>query len=211
MDSHRPGGSQPSAAKSPWRPVAGTGCHRPRRLPRLSSPLLLRRGLGVVSPARRHTFTYACRRPSSELGLDWLRGQPARSAADVGCPPRRTPGQRGPADSTSWRTHYRGAAQRMLVNAGAAMKGVQAWRPSAATTIEGVTITARADHIQTAGRRCRHPANEGWEACQERRKAEGPLCAATSHGEARRRGGRQLLAYLSPRWQPATHGRRQPN
>jgi hypothetical protein len=56
--------------------------------------------------------------------------------------PDTTWSKRGPADHPA-ATHYRDAAQRMLVNAGAPMSGqtlVAEWRP----TIEGVTITARA-------------------------------------------------------------------
>ena len=82
-------------------------------------------------------------------GLDWLRGQPARSAADVAVHLDTTWSERGPADHPA-ATHYRGAAQRMLVNAGAAMSG-QAIAAERRLTIEGVTITARADHIQTTG------------------------------------------------------------
>ncbi|MBM3853451.1 MAG: ATP-dependent helicase, partial [Verrucomicrobia bacterium] len=82
-------------------------------------------------------------------GLDWLRGQSARSAADVARHLDTTWSERGPADHPA-ATHYRGAAQRMLVNAGAAMSG-QALAAERRLTIEGVTITARADHIQMAG------------------------------------------------------------
>jgi superfamily I DNA/RNA helicase/Zn-dependent peptidase ImmA (M78 family) len=81
-------------------------------------------------------------------GLDWLRGQSARSAADVARHLDTTWSERGPADHPA-ATHYRRAAQRMLVNAGAAMSG-QALTAERRLTIEGVTITARADHIQTA-------------------------------------------------------------
>jgi CRISPR/Cas system-associated exonuclease Cas4 (RecB family) len=82
-------------------------------------------------------------------GLDWLRGQPARSAADVAGHLDTSWSTRGPADHPA-ATHYRGAAQRMLVIAGAAMSG-QVLAAQRSLTIEGVTITARADHIQTAG------------------------------------------------------------
>jgi DNA helicase II / ATP-dependent DNA helicase PcrA len=82
-------------------------------------------------------------------GLDWLRGRSARSAADVAVHLDTSWSERGPADHPA-AAHYRGAAQRMLVNAGAAMSG-HALAAERCLTIEGVTITARADHIQMAG------------------------------------------------------------
>ena len=82
-------------------------------------------------------------------GLDWLRGRSARSAADVAVHLDESWSERGPADHPA-AIHYRGAAQRMLVNAGAAMSG-HAMAAERRLTIEGVTITARADHIQMAG------------------------------------------------------------
>lgn len=81
-------------------------------------------------------------------GLDWLRGQSARSAADVAVHLDSSWSERGPVDHPAT-THYRGAAQRMLVNAGAAMSG-HALAAERRLTIDGVTITARADHIQMA-------------------------------------------------------------
>lgn len=81
-------------------------------------------------------------------GLDWLRGQSARTAADVALHLDTAWSERGPADHPA-APHYRGAAQRMLVTAGAAMSG-QASATERRLTVEGVTITARADHIQMA-------------------------------------------------------------
>ena len=78
-----------------------------------------------------------------------LRGRSASSAADVAVHLDTSWSERGPADHPA-ATHYRGAAQRMLVNAGAAMSG-HALAAERRLTIEGVTITARADHIQMAG------------------------------------------------------------
>jgi len=82
-------------------------------------------------------------------GLDWLREQPARSAADVAVHLDTSWLERGPADHPA-AMHYKGTAQRMLVNAGAAMSG-HALKTERRLTIEGVTIIARADHIQKAG------------------------------------------------------------
>jgi DNA helicase II / ATP-dependent DNA helicase PcrA len=82
-------------------------------------------------------------------GLDWLRERSTRSAADIAVHLDTSWSERGPADHPA-ATHYRGAAQRMLVNAGAAMSG-QALATERRLTIDGVTITARADHIQFTG------------------------------------------------------------
>jgi DNA helicase-2/ATP-dependent DNA helicase PcrA len=81
-------------------------------------------------------------------GLDWLREQSVRSAAEVAVHLDTSWSERGPADHPA-AAHYRGAAQRMLVNASAAMSG-HALAAERRLTIEGVTITARADHIQMA-------------------------------------------------------------
>ncbi len=133
-------------------------------------------------------------------GLDWLRGRSARSAADVAVHLDTSWSERGPADHPA-AAHYRGAAQRMLTNAGAAMSG-HTLAAERRLTIEGVTITARADHIQMAGGGIVIQRMKAGRLAQEWRNAKGPLCAPTSHGEARRRCGRQLLACLAPRWQP---------
>jgi len=82
-------------------------------------------------------------------GLDWLRGRSIHSAADVAVHLDANWSERGPADHPA-AMHYRGAAQRMLVNAGAAMSG-HALKTERRLTIDGVTIIARADHIQMAG------------------------------------------------------------
>lgn len=81
-------------------------------------------------------------------GLDWLRGGSDRSAAGIAAHLDTTWSERGPADHPA-ATHYRGAAQRMLANAGAAMSG-QPLAAKRSLVVDGVTITARADHIQKA-------------------------------------------------------------
>jgi len=82
-------------------------------------------------------------------GLDRLREQPAQSAADIAVHLDTIWSERGPADHPA-AMHYKGTAQRMLINAGAAMSG-HALKTERRLTIEGVTIIARADHIQKAG------------------------------------------------------------
>lgn len=82
-------------------------------------------------------------------GLNWLREQPVRSAADVATHLDTTWSEHGPADHPA-ATHYRSAAQRMLANAGAVMSG-HALKTERRLAIEGVTIIARADNIQMTG------------------------------------------------------------
>lgn len=79
-------------------------------------------------------------------GLSWLREAGADGAAGLTAHLEGSWPTRGPADHPA-ANHYRSAAERMLARAGATMTG-----PPLATerslTLAGVTVTARADHVQ---------------------------------------------------------------
>lgn len=77
-------------------------------------------------------------------GIDFLREK--RAAGDLDAHLDETWAARGPVDHPA-AAHYRRAAQRMLAQAGAAMTG-HALSTERRLTIGGVTVSARADHIQ---------------------------------------------------------------
>lgn len=79
-------------------------------------------------------------------GVAWLRNSAGQGRAGFAAHLSETWLAKGPADHPA-ALHYRGVAERMLARAGAAMSG----RPLSTErqiVIEGVTVTARADHIQ---------------------------------------------------------------
>ena len=82
-------------------------------------------------------------------GVAWLRERPESTADDIAAHLDESWLAKGPSDHPA-AAHYRGAAGRMLAKARAAMNG----RPLSTErrlVVEGVTVTARADHIQARG------------------------------------------------------------
>lgn len=79
-------------------------------------------------------------------GLVWLRD----GAGEVKSHLDETWEKRGPADHPA-AIHYRGTAERMLTHAKSVMTG-QPLATERKMTIEGVVVTARADHVQTDGK-----------------------------------------------------------
>lgn len=161
-------------------------------------PLLLRRGIGVVSAARGHAVPSISQRHPRGSGLAPRTVGPAQPPTSLST---WTPAGRSAAPPTTPRRYITEAPPgEMLVNAGASMSG-HALTAERRLTIEGVTITARADHIQMAEGAI---VIQRMKAGRLAKRGETPKAryALLQAMVKRDEGWPPSAAYLASRWQP---------